>query len=84
MRIVRLDTSLALGWSLEICKIVRESSKCMDSATWGTYNELFRVIKFIINTKSLVYKYNPNLTKILDGTQRFFLTAVGQETLKQD
>jgi hypothetical protein len=33
-----------------IRNIVQEVSKCMDSATWGAYYELLRVIKFVIDT----------------------------------
>jgi hypothetical protein len=53
----------------EICNIVQELSKCMDSAIWGTYNELLTVIKFVIDTKTLVLnvqtKLDNNLVKNL-------------------
>jgi hypothetical protein len=31
----------------------------MDSATWGAYNELLRVIKFVIDTKIFGLKVQP-------------------------
>jgi hypothetical protein len=33
----------------------------MDSATWGAYNELLRVIKFVIDTKTFGLKFQPKL-----------------------
>jgi hypothetical protein len=33
----------------------------MDSATWGAYNELLRVTKFVIDTKSFGLKVQPRL-----------------------
>jgi hypothetical protein len=33
----------------------------MDSATWGAYNELLRVIKFVIDTKTFGLKIQPKL-----------------------
>ena len=44
---------LAIYSRPDICSIVRERSKCIDSATWGSYHELLRVIKFVVDTKSL-------------------------------
>jgi hypothetical protein len=40
----------------DISNIVRELSKCMNAASWGSYQELLRVIKFINDTKSLGLK----------------------------
>jgi hypothetical protein len=45
----------------DISNIVRELSKCMNSATWGAYNELLRVIKFVIDTKTFGLKVQPKL-----------------------
>jgi hypothetical protein len=50
----------------------------MDTETWGAYNELLRVIKFDIDTKTFGLKFNQDLTIILDGTRRYFVTAIGQ------
>jgi hypothetical protein len=53
----------------DISNIVQELSECMDSATWGAYNEPLRVIKFVIDTKIFGLKVQPKLGhKILDGT----------------
>jgi hypothetical protein len=41
--------------------IIRELSKCMNAATWGSYQELLRVIKFIDDTKSFGLKVIPKL-----------------------
>jgi hypothetical protein len=35
----------------DISNDVRELSKCMDGATIGTYLELLRVMKFVLDTK---------------------------------
>jgi hypothetical protein len=45
----------------DISNIVQEHSKCMDSATWGAYNELLRVIKSVIDTKTFGLKVQPRL-----------------------
>jgi hypothetical protein len=45
----------------DISNIVQELSKCMDSATWGAYNELLRVIKIVIDTKTFGLKVQPKL-----------------------
>jgi hypothetical protein len=44
-----------------ISNIVRELSKCMNDASWGSYQELLRVIKFIDDTKSFGLKVLPKL-----------------------
>jgi hypothetical protein len=43
----------------DICNIVRESSKCMDKATMGTYLEMLRIVKFVIDTKTFCLKIRP-------------------------
>jgi hypothetical protein len=45
----------------DINNIVQELSKFMDSATWGAYNELLRVIKLVIDTKTFGLKVQPRL-----------------------
>jgi cytochrome oxidase Cu insertion factor (SCO1/SenC/PrrC family) len=35
----------------DLCNVVRELAKCMDKATKGTYLEMLRVVKFVIDTK---------------------------------
>jgi hypothetical protein len=40
----------------DISNIVRELSKCMNTASWGSYQELLSVIKFIDDTKSFGLK----------------------------
>jgi hypothetical protein len=52
----------------DISNIFRELSKCMDSATLGAYNELLRVIKFVIDTKFFDLKVQPRLDKNLGWT----------------
>jgi hypothetical protein len=56
----------------DISNIVRELSKCMDSATWGAYNELLRVIKFIIDTKTFGLKVQPKLENNLGWDLKIF------------
>jgi hypothetical protein len=45
----------------DISNIVRELSKCMNAASWGSYQELLHVIKFINDTKSFGLKVMPKL-----------------------
>jgi hypothetical protein len=43
----------------DLCIVVRELSKCMDKATMGTYLEMLRVVKFVIDTKTFCHKILP-------------------------
>jgi hypothetical protein len=45
----------------DISNIVRELLKCMNAASWGSYQELLRVIKFMNHTKSIGLKVMPKL-----------------------
>ena len=56
----------------DISNIVRELSKCMESATWGAYNELLRVIKFVIDTKTFGLKVEPKFNNDLEWDVRLF------------
>jgi hypothetical protein len=56
----------------DISNIVRELSKCMESATWGAYNELLRVIKFVIDTKTFGLKVEPKFNNDLEWDLRLF------------
>jgi hypothetical protein len=40
----------------DLCNSVRESSKCLGKATMGTYLEMIRVVKFVIDTKTFCLK----------------------------
>jgi hypothetical protein len=44
----------------------------MDSATWGAYNELFRVIKFVIDTKTFGLKVQPRFDNNLGWDLKIF------------
>jgi hypothetical protein len=48
------------------------STRCMDSATWGNYNEFLRVIKFVIDTKTLGLKVQPRLDNNLGWNLKIF------------
>jgi hypothetical protein len=43
----------------DLCNVVRELSKCMDKARMGTYLEMLRVVKFVIDTKTFCFKIRP-------------------------
>ena len=43
----------------DISNVVRELSKCMDGATMGSYLELLRVVKFVLDTKNFCLKIHP-------------------------
>jgi hypothetical protein len=38
----------------DLCNIVKELARCMDKATKGTYLEMLRVVKFVIDTKNFL------------------------------
>jgi hypothetical protein len=44
----------------------------MDSATWGSYNELLRVIKFVIDTKTFGLKVQSRLDNNLGWDLKIF------------
>jgi hypothetical protein len=56
----------------DISNIVRELSKCMDSASWGSYQELLRVIKFVNDTKSFGLMVEPRLDDDLEWNLKIF------------
>jgi Reverse transcriptase (RNA-dependent DNA polymerase)/gag-polypeptide of LTR copia-type/Zinc knuckle len=56
----------------DISNIVRELSKCMDSASWGSYQELLRVIKFVDDTKSFGLKVQPRFDDDLEWNLKIF------------
>jgi hypothetical protein len=41
----------------DLCNVVRELSKCIDKATMGTFLEMLRVVKFVIDTTSFFSKF---------------------------
>jgi hypothetical protein len=57
---------------LDISSIIQELLKCMDSATWGTYNQLLRVIKFVIDTKNFSLKVQPRFENNLGWDLKIF------------
>jgi hypothetical protein len=44
----------------DISNAVRELSKCMDRATYGTYQEMLRVVKFVLGKTTYCLKIQPN------------------------
>jgi hypothetical protein len=44
----------------DLSNAVRELSKCMDRATYGTYQEMLCVVKFVLGTKNYCLKIQPN------------------------
>ena len=44
----------------DLSNAVRELSKCMDKATFGTYQEMLCVIKFVLDTKYICLNIQPN------------------------
>jgi hypothetical protein len=43
----------------DLANVVRELSKCMDGANLATYEEMLRVVKFVLDTKDYCLKLNP-------------------------
>jgi hypothetical protein len=58
----------------DISNIVRKLSKCVDSASWGSYQELLHVINFVDNTKSFrsKVKLKPRLNDDFDWNLKIF------------
>ena len=44
----------------DLSDAVRELSKCMDRATYGTYQEMLCVVKFVLDTKNYCLRIQPN------------------------
>jgi hypothetical protein len=57
----------------DISNIVRELSKCMNATSWGSYQELLHVIKFINDTKSFKLKVIPKLDNDFSWNLKVFL-----------
>jgi hypothetical protein len=68
----------------DISNIVQELSKCMNSSTLEAYNELLRVIKFMIDTKTFGLKVQPKLDNNLGLYLKIFAREIGQEILRQE
>jgi hypothetical protein len=43
----------------DLCNDVRELAKCKYKATKGTYLEILRVVKFVIDTKNFCHRIKP-------------------------
>jgi hypothetical protein len=43
----------------DLSNAVRELSKCMDRATYGTYQEMLRIVKYVLDTKNYCLKIQP-------------------------
>jgi hypothetical protein len=56
----------------EICIIIQEISKYMDFATCGTYYELLRVIRFVIDAKAFGLKVQPKFDNNLGWNLKNF------------
>jgi hypothetical protein len=56
----------------DISNIVRELSKRMNAASWGSYQELLCVIKFINDTKSFGWKVMPKLDNDFSWNLKIF------------
>jgi hypothetical protein len=55
----------------------------MDKATMGTYLEMLRVVKFVIDTKTFCLKIRPeNKIKIVVST--YFAIVIGRATLRKE
>jgi hypothetical protein len=68
---------------LDLCNVVRELSKCMDKATMGTYLEMLRVVKFIIDTKTFFSKFVQKV-KLKIGVSTNFSIVIGWAILRKE
>jgi hypothetical protein len=60
----------------DLCNVVRELAKCMDKATGGTYLEMLRVVKFVIDTRNFASASDRNL-KGKPGVSAYFVIVIG-------
>jgi hypothetical protein len=67
----------------DICNLIRELAKFMDKATKGTYLEMLRVVKIVIDTKNFVSESSLN-SKGKIGVYECFVTVIGLVILKQE
>jgi hypothetical protein len=67
----------------DLCNVVRELEKCMDRATKGTYLEMLRVVKFVIDTRNFCLRSQPEF-KGNKWSLRVFVTVIGLAILKQE
>jgi hypothetical protein len=55
-----------------ICNVVWELSKCMDSTNWGNYQEMLQIVKFVIDTKNFGLKVEPKINENLEWNLKLF------------
>jgi hypothetical protein len=61
----------------DLCNVVRELSKCMDKETIGTYLEMLRDVKFVIDMNTFCLKICPE-NKIKIGVSTYFAKVIGR------
>jgi hypothetical protein len=67
----------------DLSNAVRELSKCMDKATFGTYQEMLCVIKFVLDTKYICLSIQPNFDSKILGNRKYSRTVIGLVIRKQ-
>jgi hypothetical protein len=63
----------------DLCNVVRELAKCMNKATKGTYLEMLRVVKFVIDTKNFCLQIRPEFEGEKIGFSAYFAIVIGPE-----
>jgi hypothetical protein len=68
----------------DLANPVRELSKGMDQATPAALKEMYRILKYLIQTKDLGLKISPNFTdqSLNQWTMRVFSDRIGHQTKK--
>jgi hypothetical protein len=56
---------------------IRELSKCMDRATYGTYQEMLCIVKFVLDTKNYCLIIQPNFDSKNSWKWKVFWTVIG-------
>jgi hypothetical protein len=59
----------------DLCKVVREFSKCMDKVTIGTYLEMLRNVKLLLTLKHSVSKFVQK-TSLKIGVSTYFAMVI--------
>jgi hypothetical protein len=59
----------------DLSNAVRELSKCMDRATYGTYQEMLHVVKFVLDNKHYCLKIQPNFDSKNSWKLKVFLDS---------
>jgi hypothetical protein len=59
----------------DLSNAVRELSQCMDRTTYGNYQEMRHIVKFVFDTKNYCLKFQPNFESKNSWNLKVFLES---------